>query len=470
MIREILLAIEKRIPRGMRHTAEQAYRALPPSIRFGKEYVRASKFLARSQRWTKHEHETWQLGRLHNLVQHAYSHSRFYRQLYDSHGVNPSALVTLDDLRHFPTVSKDDLRSSRDDLRVDNFPPRKFQYHTTGGSTGKPVGLFWEADRTVPLERAFMRRQFAWVGFDIDKDRSVALRGLPVRSERIFEELPGNQIRLSSYDMTPANLDMYVRAIDDFRPIAILAYPSAAFILAQHVLRNGGHRFEGLRVVLCGSENIYDWQRDTIAAGFGCRAYSWYGQSEYVSLGGECEHSTDYHFYCEYGVTEIIRSDGGVAQPGETGEIVATGFNNFAFPLIRFRTEDIARVSMRTSCECGRNYPLVASVEGRIQEMIVARGGNLISMTAINMHSNVFDNVSQFQFYQDTPGLITLKIVRRNSFQEHDMEMIRAALHEKLRDLLEVEFQFVESIELTPRGKATFLIQKLPIPSFTERH
>lgn len=465
-LRELLLSFERIMPPGVRRTGERLYRSLPASIRYGHPYVAAVRFLEESQWWTREEHERWQLQELQRLVRHAYDNSPFYRRHYDEHGISPSDLHTLEDLRRFPTVSKDDLREAAGKIRVTNFPRSKFQYHTTGGSTGKPVGLYWESDRTVPLERAFMRRQFGWVGFELDRDRSVALRGVPVSGGATHENLPGRQIRFSSYDMTPANLDGYAEIIDRYRPVAIMAYPSSAYIFAQHLLRRGGHRFNGLRVVLCGSENIYPWQRDLITRAFGCRAYSWYGQSEYVALGGECEHSTDYHFYSEYGITEIIRDDGAPAQQGEAGEIVATGFNNRAFPLIRYRTEDIARRSMRTSCECGRNYLLVETVEGRKQEMIVARGGNLISMTAINMHTDVFDNVQQFQFYQDTPGRVILRIVRREGFTADDEQRIRLALTEKLRDQFEIEIVHVDRIELTARGKATFLEQRLPIESF----
>ena len=469
MLRELLLSLERLVPTGVRRFGERMYRTLPPSVRYGRPYSRAVSFLDRSQWWSRDEHEAWQLARLQELTRHAYDHSPFYRRLYNEHGVSPDRLKELDDLRSFPTISKDDLRTSAEQIRVTNFGRSKFQYHTTGGSTGKPVGLYWEADRTVPLERAFMHRQFRWIGFELDRDRTVALRGLPVGGGALYEQLPGHQIRLSSYDMTPDNLDRYIEIIDRYRPVAIMAYPSAAYILGRHILERGGHAFSGLRALLCGSENFYPWQRDVITRAFGCRAYSWYGQSEYVALGGECEHSTDYHFYSEYGITEIISKDGVAAGPGESGEIIATGFNNFAFPLIRYRTEDVARRSLRTSCECGRNYSLVSSVEGRLQEMIVALGGNLISMTAINMHSDVFDNVRQFQFFQEMPGRLLMRIVRRPGFTSNDETRIRAALAEKLRDQFDLELIYVDEIALTPRGKATFLEQRLPIADFSER-
>jgi phenylacetate-CoA ligase len=84
-------------------------------------------------------------------------------------------------------------------------------------------------------------------------------------------------------------------------------------------------------------------------------------------------------------------------------------------------------------------------------------------MTAINMHSNIFDNVHQFQFYQDTPGIVVLNLVRKESYTSQDEAGIQRAMGEKLTDQFDLELRHVDSIELTPRGKASFLIQRLPI-------
>ncbi len=95
---------------------------------------------------------------------------------------------------------------------------------------------------------------------------------------------------------------------------------------------------------------------------------------------------------------ELIGDDGKpVTQEDGLGEIVATGLNNFACPLIRYRTMDLA-VPSNIKCECGRNYALLERVEGRLQEFIITETGRLISMAAVNMHSDIFDNGKQFQF------------------------------------------------------------------------
>ena len=160
-------------------------------------------------------------------------------------------------------------------------------------------------------------------------------------------------------------------------------------------------------------------------------------------------------------MVEIIGRDGNRVVNDEVGEIVATGLNNFVCPLIRYRTMDMA-VPLSAKCECGRNYALLKSVEGRLQELIITGTGRLISMAAINMHSGVFDNVKQFQFYQEKEGEVVFNIVKKETYTNHDTEYIRRELHKKLGDDVNLVIQHVVHIPRTQGGKYRFLIQKLP--------
>jgi phenylacetate-CoA ligase len=84
-------------------------------------------------------------------------------------------------------------------------------------------------------------------------------------------------------------------------------------------------------------------------------------------------------------------------------------------------------------------------------------------MTALNMHSNIFDNVKQFQFYQDTKGILLLNIVGNYSYTNADTIYIKKELYKKLGNDIELLIKFVDDIPLTQSGKHRFLIQKLPI-------
>ena len=429
-------------------------------------YRKTYALLQRSQRWSREEFAAYQMQALSRLLDHAYENVPYYRRVFDERGLVPGDITTLNDLELLPFLTRDDLQKNLADLKARNYPESAFEYVTTGGSTGIPVGFYYERGTSRAREWAFMKTQWDRVGYRFT-DRCAVLRGYVVGSpkEGTFwkKALFGRWLIMSSHHMTEETLPAYIDRIRKFRPRFIQAYPSIAVILARYMREHDIEPFPTVKAVLCGSENLYPWQRDLLAGAFGCRVYSWYGNSEQTVLAGECEESTRYHIFPEYGIVELIGRDGRpVEGPGAMGEVVATNLTNFVCPLIRYRTMDVA-VAAEGQCSCGRSYPLLESVEGRLHEFIVTRDHRLISMTAVNMHSDVFDNVAQFQFYQMREGEVLMRIVKKPGYTDRDTERILRELGKKFEGDVDLTIRFVGKIPRTRRGKYRFLIQDLPL-------
>ncbi len=79
------------------------------------------------------------------------------------------------------------------------------------------------------------------------------------------------------------------------------------------------------------------------------------------------------------------------------------------------------------------------------------------------MHSDVFDNVKQFQFYQKKNGEVVFNIMRKQTYTDRDSKYIFTELYKKLGDDMKLEVRFVDNIPRTKSGKYRFLIQKLPL-------
>ena len=83
--------------------------------------------------------ESIQLQRLQALVARVYDRVRPYREKMDRAGIKPADIRSLDDLKHLPFTTKDDLR--------DNYPYGLFtvpmddviRVHASSGTTGKPT-------------------------------------------------------------------------------------------------------------------------------------------------------------------------------------------------------------------------------------------------------------------------------------------------------------------------------------------
>ena len=423
------------------------------------------RFLRESQHWPEERLNEWQLERLRDLVGHARATVPYYREQFEEIGIEAGDLRELRDLAAIPTMAKADLQERADDLLSSAHPEDSRTYSTTGGSTGVPVGFWFDNPESVAAERAFIAALWSRVGYR-EGDRTVVLRGEVVASGEPWQLQPEEaQLRVSSYHLTDALIPRQLERIRRFRPRFIQGYPSSLMLVARHMVDHDEPPVDGVRALLCGSENLYDWQRELLERAFGCRPFSWYGLSERVALAGECEHDRALHVFPQYGIVELVDGDGRrIDRPGEVGEIVGTGLTNRSMPLIRYRTQDAAAWADGPCPHCGRPYRRLERIEGRLQEFIVAASGRPVSMTAINMHSGLFDNVRQFRFFQDTPGRIVLRVVPKPSYGPADEERIRRELAPKLGSDIElVAIEPVREIPPGASGKQRFLDQLLPV-------
>lgn len=83
-------------------------------------------------------------------------------------------------------------------------------------------------------------------------------------------------------------------------------------------------------------------------------------------------HINEDHFIVE----TIDPATGKVLPDGEKGEIVFTSVTKEAFPLLRYRTKDIA-VLHREKCPCGRTFVKMSKPMGRSDDMLIIKGVNV---------------------------------------------------------------------------------------------
>jgi phenylacetate-CoA ligase len=456
------------LPYPLEQGVKYIYGAIPLSLRYGKVFSDTYKFLQESQWWSRQKLEEYQMQQLNIVLSHAYENVPYYRKVFDERGLKPGDIQNFADLRKLPYLTRDIIQNNLPDLVARNYPKSKLQYVTTGGSTGIPLGFYYEKGISEVKELAFMLSQWNRVGFKAG-DRCVVLRGniIPGADKgKLGEYDPvSKNLCLSAYHMTDRNLPTYIKKIREFQPDYIQAYPSAAIILAQFMKGNNINPFCSVKGLLCGSENIYTWQRKMLEEVLQCRVYSWYGHTEIVALAGECEFSTYYHLFPEYGITELIGDTGKlVTEENTMGEIIATGFNNYTCPFIRYRTMDLA-TRLNTLCKCGRQYPLLKRVDGRLQDLVLTKDNRQITLTALifSQHFEAFSKIKEMQLIQEAKGKIIVRIVKTPQFSISDEYEIQMKMQKAVSNGLDVSFEYVSHIPLTKNGKRRFLDQKLPM-------
>lgn len=451
------------LPEAHRRRLKSLLAVIPPGMRQSRTYRRWGGFLREAQYWPAERIEAWQLEQLRAIVQHAISKTEGYRELYKSAGLRSAAdLRKLSDLRRLPFTSKE---LFRDNLEAFSVSGRDGRYVTTGGSTGIPFG-FRETFETSSVENAFMQTGWSWTGWRLGQASAVLRGGYVGSRDSISQYDPFNrELSLSSYFLTSESLPRYLEAIRRRRIGVLQAYPSSMNLLCDLIKDRGLEGELELDVVFLGSENVYPWQLEKFRALFpSAKFFSWYGHCEKAVLAPWCEHTTSFHAWPFYGVTEVTDERGAPVEEGTEGEIVGTSFHQTLTPFIRYRTMDHALKGQAGCKHCRREFPILTRIMGRAHEVIVTRTGRFISMTAINMHDDIFDGLRQFQFVQEKAGSVAFNYVpKHDAITPSESQKIEIGLRAKFGDDVTLVLVPVKEIPRTKSGKYRFLDQRMEI-------
>ena len=450
-------------PKLIRNLSGKLYSKLPLSFRYGATYKYYSKLLKTSPYFSSEQKSNYTIENLKNTFINAFENTKYYNELFQEVNFDPYGFNNLNQIMKIPLSDKDTLRKNKKSIINHIIPKSKLLYTTTGGTSGVPVEVYYVKGRERSREIAFIQNLWNRIGYK-EGDKIIRLRGNVVdQGEDIFHKYEPikNRLLLSTYDMHEENFEKYTRLITEFKPKFIHAYPSSISPLAKFC-KEKNIQLPKLKGILCSSEQFYPSQRELIEEVFSTRVFSFYGHTEATTLAGECETSNNYHLFFEYGYTELIDENKNViTKPGQLGEIVGTSYEMIGFPIIRYKTGDFAMYA-DNMCSCGRNYTIISNLKGRrLQEQIISNKGHGISLTALNMHSDIFDNVIQYQFYQKEIGKVQLRIVKGITFSIQDEQKIRKVFKLKLKDLVRLDISYVNRINPTKNGKHKYLVQEL---------
>ncbi|MCH8852240.1 MAG: asparagine synthase (glutamine-hydrolyzing) [Planctomycetes bacterium] len=452
-------------PRALRGAVGRTLTLLPPSLLWGKQFRRCLNFVEKAQWWSADEANALQLREVRRICQLAYTRTPYYRRAFREIGFDPHDLKSTDDLTGLPLIDRDVVRENLHQMCTVPPASRGVDYVSTGGSGGAPLHFYIGADRS-PIEYAYLVSSWRRVGYELGMPIAV-FRGRVVAPDRSGLRHEYDPILrhhyYSNFHMTDENMARYLEHLRGIGPCVLHAYPSAVATLARFMQRERVKRPENVTAIIAESETVYAEQRRMVEEVFGARYFSCLGHSEKLVAAVECAHSTDYHVWPTYGFFELLDEDGErITTPGRRGEIVGTGFINRVVPFIRYRTGDFATYVADRCNACGREHTIIADIRGhRTQEMLVAADHSQIAWTALNMHDDTFANVRQFQFYQDTPGRAVLRLVPAAGFAEQDQRRIIRNLGRKLDGQLQIDIALVNSIRLSPIGKAIYVDQRI---------
>jgi phenylacetate-CoA ligase len=314
----------------------------------------------------------WQLSKLNETVALVRSKSPFYKKHFEG---LPEILSTLEDLRHFPFTSPEDIHQNPlQFVCVSQNDIQRIVTLQTSGTTGEPKRIFFTAkDQELTID-------FFGVGMST----------LTELGERVLILLPG-ETPGSVGDLLRLGLERigrmplpYGMVKDPFHALEIMQSQQVDCLVGSptqilSLARRWEPKNKAPRTILLSTDYVPAAIVSVLENIWGCKVFNHYGTTE-MGLGGgvECEAHRGYHLREADMFFEII--DPGTGEPvpdGEYGEVVFSTLTRTGMPLIRYRMGDRSRFLVG-DCPCGTKLRTMEKVRGRFSGFVHAGEETLI--------------------------------------------------------------------------------------------
>ena len=395
-----------------------------------------------------------QRSKLRDLLMHAASNTRFYRQWFREAGVDVQTDDPLDVLAALPLLDKATIRDSLGHMLWRD-APGGLTRSETGGSTGEPL-IFYFGRRRQAYDQAARMRSHRWFGVDVG-ERELYLWGSPIewtKTDAIkrFRDSLSNHLLLNAFEMSPARMDHYLDVLDRYRPSALYGYPSSLALWADHARGRGRSLNRGrLKAVFVTGETCSADQREKLEKFFGVPVADGYGSREGGFIAHQCPQGS-MHITAENILLEIVDPQGQPVAIGESGEIVVTHLDAYAMPLIRYRTGDLGRLKAGR-CACGRGLPMMDVIEGRVTDFIYLPDGTIKHALSIIYPLRQTEGMRQFRVTQSKDYRVLVEVVADDRAKRISREAVIRSVRPVLGDDVPLEVRLVDHVPTSSSGK-----------------
>jgi phenylacetate-CoA ligase len=399
------------------------------------------------------EIRSFQEKALKNHLQYLRINSRFYQELFRTHGIDIDKIKTLDDLRLIPATRKEDLQNNTSDF-ICVKQNRIIDYLTTSGTSGDPVIY-------VMTENDLKRLAYnEYLGFRCADCTKNEVFQLMTTIDRRF--MAGMAYFLGSRRLKSGMIrvgngipEMQWDTINRFSPTALIAVPSFLVNIIDYAVKNGiDHHASSITKAVCIGDALRntDFSFNTLGKKIHERwpemkLYSTYASTEMAASFTECRFGVGGHLHPELLIAELLDDDDAPVAKGTPGELTITTLGVEGMPLLRFKTGDICNGHYEP-CECGRNTIRVGPVIGRKNQMIKFKGTTLYPPALYDILENI-DGVRNYIVELSTNSMgvdeILIYIGSENSSESFE-KVIKDHFRAKLRVAPAVSFESPEYI------------------------
>jgi phenylacetate-CoA ligase len=395
-----------------------------------------------------------QLKKFQTMYRELWGRNRFYTEKWQRAGAGPGDIGSLEDLAQLPLTSKQELMEDQaahgpfgSNL---TYPIEQYvRFHQTSGTTGVPLkvpdteegwqwwGRCWghvlAGAGVTPADRIFLAFSFGpFVGFWAATEGARRIGALMI---------PGG-----GRD-SPQRLEL----MREVGATVLCCTPTYALRLAE-VARESGFDLSSIPMkatVHAGEPGAnVPATKARLEQAWQAKCFDHAGATEVGAHSFEC--------IAQPGGTHLIESEfiaevldpatGRAVAEGSRGELVLTNLRRWGFPVVRYRTGDIARVTTQR-CDCGRtSLRFEGGILGRADDMVTVRGVNVFPAGVENILRR-FVEVDEFR--------ITVSKVREMDEMDVEVELCEGAdpnVVHAIAERLDAMLSFRPRVQRLPRN------------------
>ena len=426
----------------------------------------ANEFLADDERKLRQEKA------LSNILKFSANQVPHYRNLFERLKLKHGSVPLTGDLKRIPPLKKSTIQENEAALMADRLPQGgKIGGSThTSGTTGASMRIH-HSTRSFERYPFVSQRGWRWTGSD-PAGASAGIRqrpNLPRRADGTA--LPdGETMQLPAWPgvghyfetgpflgFAKSNpLERIADWIEQYQPDYILTDTSLWEHLSLVFQRRSP--LTCIQRISAISEPLTAGRRARVENMFGAPMRLTYGLNEFGNVATTCPETGNYHVHDEYCLVEIVDADDRPVRPGEYGRILVTTLVNFAMPLIRYDTGDIAQ-ALDGPCPCGRTLPTFGHVLGRQSRLDpipqdILQLSDLVMEAMDHLPVELSYNLRMYQLYHFRDGNFELRTVVADTlppaFAEHISQIWQKAVAPRP---IELRFSTVDSIRPAPSEK-----------------
>lgn len=383
-----------------------------------------------------------------NLLMHAVATTNFYSQYYG------------EKFDEFPVINKKICLENYDRFISSGYLNQDLHRMSTNGSSGTPFTILQDAkkrSRVIAELKAFMAIRGLF-----PNQKMIYLDAMSARNKHKtkYEQWKENIWRIDISSLGRTNVEEIITFMQKYRGKLVLGYPSTMDWLANYSENDTRIRNLGFKTVITAGETLHSETRRKAKATFGdqCDILSRYSNQEMGILGQEKKEYGSYLLnHSSYFFECLKLNEDKPAEDGEIGRIVITDLYNYAFPLIRYDTEDTGIMGMDNDVSI---YPVLKVVYGKKKDILYNYKKEPIIPDVIDEIFYGKINIKQWKLIQEDYAKVRL-LICCNEQGKKDVEVICGRLKVYFGDMTQIMVDYVESIPDDKGGKYRYIVCKI---------